>query len=293
MGARKMVKLKVEETSGVDHPAHLEEGWIVMKAANKGANVNKLSKKATEMEDDDEAVKAKKMPKFIQDKIDAREDDEDMDKADEDEDEDMEMDLDKADDEDMDKADEDEDDFEAMFAKMKADRDMYKGKYEEMEKKYGSSDDEDEAMEKAAPAPVRAMLKKARDEAAAARSALRKEVDARRDRDYVAKAAAWSALSIKPEELGRTLRKTADVNPSLAETIMTALASANAQAEAANIFAELGSTARPDSGDAYGRMTKMAKAAVEAGDHKTVEQAISSLIVTHPELYEAYRAENR
>lgn len=290
MGARKMVKLKVDETSGVDHPAHLEEGWIVMKAANKGANVSKLSKKAEEMDDDEVgAVKAKKMPKFIQDKIDAREDDEDMDKAEDDD----EMEMDKAEDDKMEMAEDDEDDFEAMFAKMKADRDMYKGKYEELEKQYGSSDDEDEAMEKAAPAPVRAMLKKARDEAAAARSALRKEVDARRDRDYVAKAAAWSALSIKPEELGRTLRKTADMNPSLAETIMMALSSANAQAEAANIFAELGSSARPDTGDAYGRMTKMAKAAVEAGDHKTVEQAISSLIVTHPELYEAYRAENR
>ena len=31
---RKMVALKVLETSGVDHPAHLEEGWIVMKSAN-------------------------------------------------------------------------------------------------------------------------------------------------------------------------------------------------------------------------------------------------------------------
>lgn len=28
---KKMVALKVLETSGVDHPAHLEEGWIVMK----------------------------------------------------------------------------------------------------------------------------------------------------------------------------------------------------------------------------------------------------------------------
>ena len=30
---KKMVALKVLETSGVDHPAHLEEGWIVMKNA--------------------------------------------------------------------------------------------------------------------------------------------------------------------------------------------------------------------------------------------------------------------
>ena len=37
---RKMVALKVLETSGVDHPAHLEEGWIVMKSATKEANVS-------------------------------------------------------------------------------------------------------------------------------------------------------------------------------------------------------------------------------------------------------------
>ena len=33
-----MVALKVLETSGVDHPAHLEEGWIVMKSANTQEN---------------------------------------------------------------------------------------------------------------------------------------------------------------------------------------------------------------------------------------------------------------
>jgi hypothetical protein len=31
---KKMVALKVLETSGVDHPAHMEEGWIVMKSAD-------------------------------------------------------------------------------------------------------------------------------------------------------------------------------------------------------------------------------------------------------------------
>lgn len=31
---RKMVNLAIEETSGVDHPAHLHEGWLVMKAAD-------------------------------------------------------------------------------------------------------------------------------------------------------------------------------------------------------------------------------------------------------------------
>ena len=32
---RKMVNIDVVETSGVDHPAHLTEGWVVLKSANK------------------------------------------------------------------------------------------------------------------------------------------------------------------------------------------------------------------------------------------------------------------
>jgi hypothetical protein len=32
--ARKMVSLNIEETSGVDHPAHLHEGWLVIKSDN-------------------------------------------------------------------------------------------------------------------------------------------------------------------------------------------------------------------------------------------------------------------
>jgi len=31
--ARKLVRLNIKETSGVDHPAHLTEGWVVMKSA--------------------------------------------------------------------------------------------------------------------------------------------------------------------------------------------------------------------------------------------------------------------
>lgn len=35
--APKMVRLAVDETSGVDHPAHLSEGWLVMKSADAEA----------------------------------------------------------------------------------------------------------------------------------------------------------------------------------------------------------------------------------------------------------------
>lgn len=251
MGARKMVKLRVSETSGVDHPAHLEEGWIVLKGKDAMAE-----DKGIEIENADKGME-----------------------------------------------DEEEMDFEAMFAKMRDERDDLQKRYDEIEKAYGkmkdkfgempADDEEDEEdMEKAMPAAVREMLNKARNEAEEARTALRKEIDARNDREYVAKAAEWSALSLSADEVGPALRRLSEVDADLGDTVVKALASANAQAEAANIFAELGSPARPDSGDAYGRMTKMAKAAVEAGEHRTVEQAIAALVVTHPDLYDAYRQEN-
>lgn len=36
--ARKMEDLVIDEVSGVDHPAHLEEGWVVMKSADQSAD---------------------------------------------------------------------------------------------------------------------------------------------------------------------------------------------------------------------------------------------------------------
>ncbi len=41
---RKMVNLAIEETSGVDHPAHLHEGWLVMKAADPDSVVKAMDK---------------------------------------------------------------------------------------------------------------------------------------------------------------------------------------------------------------------------------------------------------
>jgi hypothetical protein len=40
---RKMVNLAVDETSGVDHPAHLQEGWIVLKNAEASDVLEKIS----------------------------------------------------------------------------------------------------------------------------------------------------------------------------------------------------------------------------------------------------------
>ena len=45
---RKMVNLAIEETSGVDHPAHLHEGWLVMKSADESEVQRVLDETLTE-----------------------------------------------------------------------------------------------------------------------------------------------------------------------------------------------------------------------------------------------------
>lgn len=49
---RKMVNLSIEETSGVDHPAHLHEGWLVMKAANGEDDLPPVLKEVGTVEDE-------------------------------------------------------------------------------------------------------------------------------------------------------------------------------------------------------------------------------------------------
>lgn len=249
MGARKMVKLKVVETSGVDHPAHLNEGWVVMKhqdpETTEGAEVSeeteaietteadliteslvKAQERIAELEEALEVEKAKKKPAFLT---------------------------------------EDEDE-----------------------------DEDEEDMMKSVPEAVRQMLNKAQGEADDARAELRKEREERRDAEFVAKAqSAWGLLPVDASEVGKAMRRLTDVDAPLAETIAKALDAANAQAESANIFAEIGTAGRPDTGDAYSKVQSMAKSLVADGKASTVEQAVVDLISADPTLYQDYVAEKR
>lgn len=44
----KLVNLRIDETSGVDHPAHLHEGWLVLKSATSAEVLDALDALATE-----------------------------------------------------------------------------------------------------------------------------------------------------------------------------------------------------------------------------------------------------
>jgi DNA mismatch repair ATPase MutS len=169
----------------------------------------------------------------------------------------------------------------------KAYEDMAKEDEEEVE------DDEEEDMMKSLPQPVREMLEKAANEANYAKEELRKEREARRDEEFVQKAAAWSHLTVDAKDLGPALRRLTDIDANLASQVEKALSAANAQSESAAIFDEIGRGSRPDDGSAYAKVESMAKAAVNNGDFKTMEQAVASIVTQNPDLYAAYRAEQR
>lgn len=241
---RKMVALKVLETSGVDHPAHLEEGWIVMKSATKEANVS------------EEVLMDPSLEEAYIERV---------------------VELEKA--------------LEASHAQIEQ---LQKAAVEvEVEADEEEEMDEEEEIMKSLPQPVREMLEKAANEATYAKEELRKEREARRDEEFVQKAAAWSHLTVDAKDLGPALRRLTDIDANLAGQVEKALSAANAQSESASIFDEIGRGSRPDDGSAYAKVESMAKAAVNSGDFKTMEQAVASIVTKNPDLYAAYRAEQR
>lgn len=246
---KKMVALKVLETSGVDHPAHMEEGWIVMKSAD-----------GNEVVMDEVVMDASLEDAYVERVIE------------------------------LEKALAERDEQIVMLKKMtvEVEEEDYEEDYEE------EDDSEDESdMMKSLPEPVRQMLAKAQNEATAVREELRKEREDRRNAEYVAKAAAWGNLTVDPDDFGVALRKVADIDGDLAEQVEKALDAANAQAEAGAIFSEIGRTASYEDSNAYAKVETMAKAAVKSGEFNTIEQAIAGIVQKNPDLYAAYRNENR
>lgn len=290
--ARKMVSLNIEEASGVDHPAHLHEGWLVIKSDNLTSmddllsDLNKeennpdesLNQKGTEEEpmaqDEtlDVADKAKRMPEEEKEK--SMHDGEDKKKK---------MSYDDM----MKKIAELEDELD------KAKKKLAKTKEEEMKK-----EDDITSLIKEAPEPIRKALEEMEKSAADAKKrvteieeVLKAERSARADEEAVEMAKAWKYLGLEAEKVGPALRKLAEVDSDLAKSVQEALTSVNAQAESANIFAEIGKSANPATGNAYDQLTSLAKSATESKKGVTFEQAFSEAVLANPDLYKQYLSE--
>ena len=250
---RKMANLVIEETSGVDHPAHLHEGWLVMKSADESEVQRVLDESLTE------------------------------------EDSNMEETTTAATDAQVEKAEMTLEDAMKKIAELEgklSEMEMAKEKESESEK----TEDEMDYM-KSAPESVVKMIEDFKKQAETATEELRKEREAKADAEAIEKAKGFSNLNLDAEKVGPALRRLSTVDADLAKSVEDILTSVNAQAESANIFAEIGKSADFTTGDAYGRLTALAKSAVEEGNAKSFEQAFANAASSNPELYVQYRNE--
>jgi hypothetical protein len=125
-----------------------------------------------------------------------------------------------------------------------------------------------------------------------AENALAKEREDRADADAAVTARdTFKHLSLDPEKVGPALRRLSLIDATLAKSVEDALIAADAQNESANIFTEVGKGYALNTGDAIQKMTSLAKAAVAEGKAATVEQAMASVAVENPALYNEYLSE--
>jgi len=248
---RKMVNLNIEETSGVDYPAHLHDGWLVMKAANP-SDVQTVLESSVSKEDS------------VSESIENR-----LEEA-------LEL-LTKA---------------EERIAELEEATEEVAEETTEAPAEEAPVEEED--VMKSLPEPVQKAfesLRKQAEEAQAkadeATTVLHKEREAHADAEAIEKARGWSHLSLDAQEVGPALRRLAQIDESLAKSVTEVLESVNAQAESADIFAEIGRTTGI-SGNAFSQLESMAKSAVSEGKASTVEQALADLAVAEPSLYAQY-----
>ena len=257
---RKMVNLAIEETSGVDHPAHLHEGWLVMKSASESEVQRVLDKSLTEedsnMEETTTTAPEEQVEKTVEEELAAA---------------------------------------KARIAELEAKLAEKEQKPElEVEMAMGQDSMEPKKEEdymKSAPAPVVKMIEDLRKQAETATAELRKEREARADAQAIEKAKGWSNLNLNAEKVGPALRRLSETDSELAKSIEEVLSSVNAQAESASIFAEIGKSADIKQGNAYERMTAMAKSAVDEGVAKSFAQAMADIATKNPDLYSQYLSE--
>ena len=266
--ARKLVRLNIKETSGVDRPAHLHDGWVVMKSATPSDVTAVLD----ELRPDEELVaEVEELPVLEETETEATE---------------IPVEATKS----VALTDEVVPTLVSKEETMSFTPEVSAPEVVIIPEAASEAD-----IIKAMPASIRKMLddasanaEAALRKAAASEQALLAERDARADEAAVMKAAQWSHLNIDPTIVGPALRRLAESDGTLANEVVKALDSANAMVETSVVFTEVGSDAPVSHDDAFSKMENLAKAAVASGTAASFEAALMAVAQANPDLYSQY-----
>jgi hypothetical protein len=250
---RKMVNIDVVETSGVDHPAHLAEGWIVCKSATaqdvEGIFGPLVTEGTAKMATNDTAEPTV----------------EDLTKA---------------------LAAKDQELAAAKDALTKATAKPEEPTSKEEMLKALPAPVREMILKSEADA---AELKKQAD---ADREELQKERDARLDERAITETAAlYKSVAIDAKTVGPALRRLALHDADLHKSVTEALAAADAQIATGNLFKSVGDNGINNDAPALGKLEKAATELMEKDAALTKPQAIAKAAELHPDLYDEYQNE--
>ncbi len=122
---------------------------------------------------------------------------------------------------------------------------------------------------------------------------LKAERDERLRKEYVAKAAEYKHLAVKPEEFGLVLKAIADKAPEELAKLEAVLKAADEALGQSALFAEVGRGGEGAGGSAWAKIEKAAGEIVQQDGKLTREQAVARVLDQHPELYEEYLSERK
>ena len=120
---------------------------------------------------------------------------------------------------------------------------------------------------------------------------IRKERDIRLDSEAVSKSKeTYKNVGIDHDVVAPALRRLTELNSELAKTVESVLLAAEAQMSESGLLKEFG-TPTPITGSVIEEAKSLAKALVESGVVKTIEQGVERVLDTNPELAKRYAQE--
>lgn len=319
--AKKLTNLDMDEISGVDHPAHLTEGWLVMKSTSDS---NELPDEIIDLLEDLQKDEGGKMPDNKKgsggsgsgEKKEPRTLEEATARIEE-----LEREAAKYQrpDPDISTSNEareprgassrkggDDTDKATQEAQAEAERQELsdaKARIQELEaalevaQEGGGDEDVEKALIlKSLPPQIRQFVLETDAKAQAALEEVEKAREKEADRIYIEKARGWNRLPLSPNEVGPMLRRLNDESPQLAREVERALASVDETARLSGVTKEIGGAAMLDDESPTARLNSLANELVQkSSDGLSFAEAFDQVVQTPAgkKLYDEHKESRR
>lgn len=154
----------------------------------------------------------------------------------------------------------------------------------------GKGDSDKQAVFKSLPEEVKKYIQDVEKRAKDAEEIAKKEREERITKEFIAKAAQFKAIAVKPEEFGPVLKSISEYNADVYSKLEAVLKAANEVVEKSKLFESIGKSTS-ESGSVWAQIESKANEIVQKNASMTKEQAVAKILRENPNLYVAYQQE--